>query len=152
MGSKFADRAFISLNGIEVLDVQSARLSFNKSRQRVSTMTRNGQDAGFVEGNQAPEAQFSVAIRKLKGLPPLQSIDFGTNSVALVFEVGGNFFLVTDGWIEGPEIDASRVGGEATASYTFHGLALIDQHGSNVTDDIVLAIQDAGGVPGSLGL
>lgn len=149
---RYADRAFLSINGQELVDVKSASFRGGHNRNRVSTMTRDGRDKGYTEGNEMAMIDFTVAVRQLEGLPKLHQIDFEGNDVAMVFECGAERILCNGGWIDEREINASGVGAEADARYTFHALSTVDENGSSVTDVIVLAVEAGGGIASALGL
>lgn len=151
MAIKYADRAFLSINGQEIIDVRSATLRRSQNRQVVQTMTRDGYNKGFTEGNEETTVDFTVGVRAREGLPKLNQLDFEANEVAIVFECGAERVLCIGGWIDEHEISASGVGSEADARWTFHALKTVDENGSSVTDAVVLGAQAAGGVAQAIG-
>ncbi len=128
----FADRGFISVNGVEVLDVESIEVKISDGTKYVPTMTRNRRYKGTVKGNRDINISLSTAVQNALGSAKLENIDYQNNNVALTFEHGADRYTI-------PGVDfvemtqgASGVGAEGKKSFTLLGGDIIDQVGNSV--------------------
>lgn len=131
MGTIFADRGFISINGTEVLDVENIQLRQNDGTKAVPTMTRNRRTKGFVKGNREITLSFSVAVQNKLGTPKIESIDFENQDAALTFEHGGDRLTVVGLDHADVSQDASGVGSEGKKAFNMVGTDVIDQVGNS---------------------
>lgn len=138
MAQKYADRAFISINGTRLADVKSSSLRQNFNAREVPTMTTDGFNRGFVQGNRTIDIQVQIAVLNRLARPKLESIDYENNDVQLTYEVGADQFVATGLFPKEVGDDASGVGQEANASFSFGALRLIDGAGNSVLFDIDL--------------
>lgn len=139
MAQKYADRAFLSLNGVRLFDIKSASLRQNPNARAVPTMTPDGFNRGFVQGNRDIVINFSIAVMNKLARPKLESIDYENNDVQMTFECGVDQFVAT-GLFPGETADDSPgVGQEVTTSFTLNALRLTDAAGNSSLFDIDLA-------------
>lgn len=131
MGTLYADRGFISINGVEILDVENITLKQTDGTKAVPTMTRNRRAKGFVKGNRDITLSFSVAVQNSLASPKIEDIDFDTNSVQLTFEHGADRLTVKDLNHADVEQAASGVGAEGKKSYNMVGTDVVDQVGNS---------------------
>jgi hypothetical protein len=136
MSVLFADRAFVSINGVEVLDIESASLKQSDGTKTVPTMTRNRRNKGFVKGNREIDISLSTAVQNKLGSAKLESIDFENNDVALTFECGGDRYTAVGLDLVDADQSASGVGSQAKKSFNLKALDLIDQVGNSSLFDI----------------
>jgi hypothetical protein len=131
MATLFADRAFVSVNGVEVLDVQSATLRQSDGARTVPTMSRDRRHKGHVKGNREITINLAVAVRNQLGSPKFESIDFENNDVALTFEVGGDRYTATGLFLVDTDTAATGVGTEVKKTFNLGALDVIDQVGNS---------------------
>ncbi len=132
MATKFADRAFISINGAGILDVQSAQLRQNKNARPVPAMTRDGFNPGFVQGNNEIDVTVQLAVRNDSPRPKLEAIDFEANDVQLTFVVGSEQYVVTGLFLKDVDDNAGGVGDEVKTTFNFGALKVTDLVGNGV--------------------
>lgn len=127
----FADRGFISVNGVEVLDVESIEVKVADGTKYVPTMTRNRRYKGTVKGNRDINISLSVAVQNALGSPKLENIDYHANDVALTFEHGADRYTITGIDFVDTAQSASGVGSEGKKSFNLLGGDIIDQVGNS---------------------
>lgn len=138
MSVKYADRAFISVNGTRLVDVQSASLRQNKNARVVPTMTPDSFNRGFTQGNRDIDITLSLAQRNLQARPKLENIDYEVNDVQLTFISGAERFICTGLFNKDTTDDASGVGNEVRATMNFGAIKITDAVGNPVDFDIGL--------------
>lgn len=140
MGVLYADRGFVSINGVEALDVENITLKVADGTKMVETMTRNRRYKGTVKGNRKLDVSFALAVQNTLGTPKLESIDYNSQSVALTFEHGADRYSVTGLDFVDMEQAASGVGSEGKKSFNFVGTDIIDQVGNSALFSTSLAL------------
>ena len=132
---EYADRAFVTINGIAAADVQTANVARTQNLTRVETMTRNKRSAGFKKGNLGVTGSLELAIKKLQAQIDLAIIDPSVE-VNLVFEVGGDRYTVKDL----AESDMTLTGsvGDGTKSINFEAIDIVNENGFSVNSIISL--------------
>lgn len=131
MSVLYADRGFISVNGVEILDVESITVRFSDGTKHVPTMTRNRRFTGTVKSNREISANFTVAVQNALGTPKLESIDFQNNDVAMTFEHGADRYTLTGMDFVDAEQSASGIGAEGKKAFNAIFLDIIDQVGNS---------------------
>lgn len=131
MGVLYIDRGFVSINGVEVLDVENITLKMADGTKYVPSMTRNRRYTGTVKSNRDLNISFSVAVQATLGTPKLESIDYTTNSVALTFEHGADRYTATGLDFVDTEQSASGIGSEGKKTFNFLATDVIDQVGNS---------------------
>jgi hypothetical protein len=131
MGVLYADRGFVSINGVEVLDVESITVSQSDGTKYVPTMTRNRRYKGSVKGNREINVSFSCAVQNALGSPKLENVDYIGNDVALTFEHGADRYTVTKLDFVDVEQSAGGVGSEGKKNFKFLAMDIIDQVGNS---------------------
>jgi hypothetical protein len=131
MATKYADRAFISVNGVRMLDVQSASLKQNLNAKAVPSMTPDGFNRGFVQGNKDIDITVAIAVANKLSRPKLESIDFEGSDVQLTFVVGSERFIATGLYLKDVEDNAGGVGDEVKATFNLGALRLTDAVGNS---------------------
>lgn len=138
MAQKYADRAYISVNGQRFSDVVSATLRQNPNAKVVPTMTRDKFNKGFVQGNTDIEIDVTIALQNKLSRPKVEAIDYENNDVQLTFECGAELFTAT-GLFPGPVDDsAGGVGSEVRSSFKFGALKVVDAVGNSALFNIDL--------------
>lgn len=138
MATKYADRAFISINGTPVADVQSSQLRQNRNAREVPSMTRDGFNAGFVEGNKVIDVTLQLAVRNNDPRPKFDSIDYEANDVQLTYVVGSEQFIATGLFLKDSDDNAGGVGDEVKTTFNFGALRLTDAVGNGALFDLDL--------------
>lgn len=145
MAVLYADRGFISVNGVEVLDVESITVRINDGTKHVPTMTSNRRPTGFVYSNREISSNFVVAVQNALGTPKLEAIDY-TQDVALTFQHGADKYTLTGMVLVDTEQSASGVGSEGKKTFNAIFLDLIDQIGNSSLFPTSLSTQNAQGI------
>lgn len=138
MATKYADRAFISVNGTQIADVQSASLRQNKNARVVPSMTPDGRNRGFVQGNLDIDINLVLAVQNQLSRPKLEAIDYEASDVQITFRCGSELFIATGVFHKDTEDNAGGVGDEVKATMNFGALNLQDAVGNSVLFDIQL--------------
>lgn len=131
MSTLYADRGFISVNGVPILDVESITVRLSDGTKHVPTMTRNRRFTGTVKSNREISSNFAVAVQNSLATPKLESIDYQTNNVALTFEHGADRYTLVNMDFVDMEQSASGVGAEGKKSFNAIFLDVIDQVGNS---------------------
>jgi hypothetical protein len=131
MATLYADRAFLTVNGVEFQDVESASLKMNDATKPVPSMTRNRRNKGFVKSNREWTGNIVVAVQNKLASPKLEDIDFENNSVALTYEVGADRYTTVDLDLVDMDLTASGVGSEVKKTFNLVATDVIDQVGNS---------------------
>lgn len=132
MATKYADRGFIAVNGVPVIDVQSISVKQNFNAKQVKSMTPDGFDRGYVEGNVDTDVNFVVAVENLLASPKLESIDFQANNVSLSAVFGADQYTVQGLFRKDVDQSAPGVGEEVKKTFNFGALKVVDAVGNSV--------------------
>ena len=138
MATRYADRAFISVNGKRLADVQSASLKQNHNRRAVPTMTQDGFNRGFVQGNRDIDITLALAVQNQLGRPKLEAIDYENNDVQLTFIVGADSYTCTGLFLKDNDDNSGGTGDEVKSSFNFSALRLTDNVGNSLLFDLAL--------------
>ena len=138
MSTKYADRAFISVNGARIADVQSSQLRQNHNRKNVPSMTNDGFDRGFVQGNRNIDVVLQIAVLNKLARPKLESIDYENSDVSITYLIGADQFICTGVFLKDNEDNASGVGSEVKTTFNFGALRVQDAVGNSVLFNISL--------------
>lgn len=131
MGLLYADRGFLSVNGVELLDVESITVKQTDGTKAVPTMTRNRRSKGFVKGNREITINFVIAVQNKLGSPKIEDIDFENQDVALTFEHGVDRYTARNLDHADVEQSASGVGAEGKKTFNMVATDIIDQVGNS---------------------
>lgn len=142
MGVLYADRGFISINGVEVLDVESITVKQADGTKYVPTMTRNRRYKGTVKGNRDINISFSVAVQNKLGTPKIENLDFQNQDIALTFEHGADRYTCVGLDFVDAEQSASGVGSEGKKNFNMLAMDCIDQVGNSAV--FPTSLSDAG--------
>ena len=138
MATKYADRAFVSINGARVTDLQSATLRQNHNARAVPSMTRDGFNAGYVQGNRDIDLTITIAVQNQLSRPKFEAIDYESNDVQVTFIAGTEQFIATGLFLKDNEDAAGGVGDEVKTTFNFSALRLTDAVGNSALFDIGL--------------
>ena len=139
MATKYADRAFISINGARIADIQSASLKQNKNARVVPSMTPDGFNRGFVQGNTDIDITMSLALQNQLSRPKLEAIDYENNDVQLTFVVGAEQFIATGLFLKDVDDNAGGIGDEVKTTFNLGALKLTDAVGNSALFNIELS-------------
>ena len=134
----YADRAFVSINGARLLDVQSAELRQNHNAKAVKSMTPDGFDRGHVRGNPDIDINLVVAIENALASPKLENIDYANNDVQLTFVCGADQYVATGLFPKETGLSAPGVGEEVKKNFSLGALKVTDAVGNSVLFDLTL--------------
>lgn len=135
---KYADRAFLSVNGLRLADIESASLKQNFNSKAVGTMTPDRWNRGYVEGNTDIDISLTMAIQNKLSRPKVEGIDFENADVQITWLCGADQFVAMGVFRKDAEDSAPGVGEEAKATLNFGALKLVDAVGNSVLFDISL--------------
>lgn len=138
MAIRYADRAFVSVNGATVSDVQSAVLKQNHNRRATKSMTPDGYNRGFVQGNKDIDVTIVIAVENELARPKFEEIDYEANDVALTFIVGSDQYIATSLFLKDNDDNAGGVGDEVKTTFNFGALRLQDAVGNSSLFNLVL--------------
>lgn len=131
MATKYADRAFISINGARLADIQSASLKQNRNARVVPSMTPDGFNRGFVQGNTDIDITLTLAVQNALARPKLEAINYEANDVQLTFIVGAEQFVATGLFLKDLDDNAGGIGDEVKTTFNFGALKLTDGVGNS---------------------
>lgn len=131
MGVLYIDRGFISINGVEVLDVQDITLRRSDNTKYAPTMTRNRRYKGTVKGNRDINIHVGSAVQASLATAKLEDIDYQSQDVALTFEHGGDRYTLSGLDHVDTEQTASGVGTEGKKGWNFLATDDLDQIGNS---------------------
>jgi hypothetical protein len=138
MAMLYADRAFISVNGQQFVDVKSARLKQNFNSKPVPTMTPKRFNTGYVQGNTDIDVNFEINVENSLASPKLEDIDFSTNDVSLNFICGQDQYIAGSLFMKTAEQAAPGVGEPVTKTWDLGALTLTDAAGNSSLFNLVL--------------
>lgn len=138
MATLYADRAFISVNGARIADVQSASLKQNLNAKPVPSMTQDRFNKGFTKGNTDIDIELGIAVQNTLSRPKLESIPYETADVQLTFVVGADQYVATGLFIKDVTDDASGIGEEVKTKFNFGALKVTDAVGNSVLFNLSL--------------
>lgn len=131
MGVLYIDRMFVSINGVEVLDIESASLKVSDGTKFVPTMTRNRRNKGTVKGNRDISGNLAVAVQSTLGTPKIENIDFNSQDVAITMEHGADRYTLVGVDFVDLEQSAQAVGSEGKKTFNMLATDIIDQVGNS---------------------
>lgn len=130
MAAVYADRAFISMNGAKISDIQSASLRQNHNARPVPSMTNDKFNRGFVQGNTDIDISLTIAVQKTLARPKIDQIDFEANDIQITFEVGADIFVALGVFKKTTGDDAGGVGNEVKTAFELGAIKLVDAIGN----------------------
>lgn len=138
MATLYADRAFISVNGARIADVQNASLKQNFNAKPVPSMTQERFNKGFTKGNVDIDIELGIAVQNTLSRPKLESIPFDTSDVQLTFVVGADQYVATGLFMKDTTDDAAGIGEEVKTKFTMGALKVTDAVGNSVLFNLSL--------------
>lgn len=117
MGTLYADRGFVSVNGVPMVDVESITMNISDGTKFVPTMTRDRRYKGTVKGNRDIKLSVAVAVQNALGSPKLEQLDYQNNDVAITFEHGVDRYTLIGVDLVDSDQSASGVGSEGKKSF-----------------------------------
>lgn len=131
MATKYADRAVFSVNGAILIDLQTAELKQNRNAKAVPSMTPDGFNRGFVQGNTDIDIGATVAVRNKLARAKLEAIDYENSDVQVTFIAGAEQFIATGVFLKDVTDTAPGVGEEVKCVFNFGALRLTDAVGNS---------------------
>jgi len=138
MSVKYADRAFLSVNGAPLFDLQSSQLKQNHNAKAVPSMTRDGFNRGFTRGNTDIDISAVVALDNNQPRPKFEAIDYEANDVQITYVVGSEQFIATGVFLKDNDDNAGGIGDEVKSTFNFGALKLTDAVGNGVLFNLSL--------------
>lgn len=138
MTVKYADRAFVTVNGAPVIDLQSSQLKQNHNAKAVPSMTSDGFNRGFTRGNTDIDITVQIAVDNNSPRPKFENIDFEGNDVQITYIVGAEQFIATGVFLKDNDDNAGGIGDEVKSTFNFGALKLTDAVGNSSLFNISL--------------
>lgn len=138
MATKYADRAFLSVNGAKIADLQSANMNRNFNAKAVNSMTPDGYNRGFVQGNLDCDIDFEIAVQNALATPKLESINYDKSDVAITWICGADQYIASGLFKKTVKDSSSGIGTESKKSWTFGALKVTDAVGNSVLFNLSL--------------
>lgn len=130
MSTVYADRAFLSVNGTPIIDVQSASLKVNFNSKAVPTMTPDTFNRGFVQGNEDIDIDLEVAVQNGLASPKIESLPFKTADIRLTFVSGADQYVASGLFPKNVDQNASGIGSEVKKRFSLGAIKLVDSVGN----------------------
>ena len=130
MSTVYADRAFLSVNGAPLIDLQSAKLTRNFNAKPVPSMTADQWNTGFVQGNTDIDIEAEVAVQNTLPSPKLETLPFKTSDIALTFVCGADQYVAHGLFMKTTDQNASGIGSEVKKTFSLGALKLVDSVGN----------------------
>lgn len=144
MSTVYADRIFVSMNGLEVLDVESVSAKMSDGTKYVPTMTRNRRHKGTVGGNRDINLNITVAVQNKLGTPKIEDLDYENNDVAITYEVGADRYTFSGVSFVDVDLNGSGVGSEVKKAFNMLALDCVDQVGNSTLFPTSISTKNAG--------
>jgi hypothetical protein len=138
MTTLYADRAFLTVNGARIADLQSATMRRTENSRPVPTMTRDRFNRGFVQGNIDIDITAQIAVQQGLASPKIEFIDYAAADVAIAYEVGSDVYQATGVFLKDSDVNSGGIGDEVKKTWNFGALKLIDAVGNSALFDITL--------------
>lgn len=132
MARKYADRAFVNVNGAPYTPIQKGTVRRNFNARPVRGMTKDGNNPGYVQGNIDITLNMVKAIENQRAREKIEAIDFENNDVSVTFICGADQYILRGLFPMDMEDDAPGVGEEAKNTANFGALQLTDAVGNPV--------------------
>lgn len=132
---RFADRGFVTVNGVEVLHLKSANISTNENLTRADHMTRNRRSSGYKYGNKHIQIALEKDIEWNRAQIDLSIADPEAD-VNMVFVCGGERYTVKG--VAQSDMSLNSSVGDSSKSSNYEALDIVNENGDSVNTDIVL--------------
>lgn len=132
MATLYADRGFISVNGVPVLDVQSISVKTNENARAVPSMTPDRANRGFVRGNRDIDVSLQTAVRNEEASAKLENIPYDQADVQLSAQFGADFYVLTGLFLKDTDESAGGIGDEVKKSFNLGALQITDAVGNSL--------------------
>lgn len=137
MTDKFADRAFVTINGYEWQFLKTAKASIDDAVTLVDTMSRDYRSAGTKNGNKKYDLTLECEIPALQAQLDANIADPGSN-VNAVFECGGERYTFHN--VFRKSVNMSGSVGDASKSLDFGALDCTNENGASVDTLLNIAL------------
>jgi len=138
MATKYADRAFVKVNGVILFDLQSAELRQTTNSRAVPSMTNDGWNKGFVRGNTDIDITCAVAVQNTLASPKMEALNFEENDISINFECGADIYSATGVFLKTMAQNAGGIGDEVKKTFEFGALKLTDAAGNSSLFNLLL--------------
>lgn len=128
MALQYASRGYISINNQKMVDVKRISYKITRGSKAVATMTPDGFNTGFTQGQYDIDLSFEVAVQdQLSRFKP-ELIDWASTNAQMTIQFGNNSdqFTFTNLFFVDVDESAPGPGEEITASFSFKALKIID--------------------------
>lgn len=135
MTTFFADRGFVTINGVELANLKSVRWTIDEAISVVSTMSRNRIDAGFKKGNKKISGTMELEVPDTKAQIDL-AFAYG-QEVNVICTLGNGERHQLIGLVQNSQ-DLNGSVGETSKTINFMALNAVNENGPAVNSDIGL--------------
>ena len=137
---QYADRAFLSVNGAKIADLQTADLNLDFRAKPVDSMTPDQWNRGYVKGNVNIDINMEIAIQNALSTPKLEFIDFTNNDVQITWVCGADQYVATGVFVKTAKSAVSGIGTEGKKNWAFAALKVLDAIGNSVLFPLSLSL------------
>lgn len=130
----YADRAFVTINGVQKLNLKSVKWTVDEAVTRVETMTADRTTAGFKKGNRKCTGSMELEVPDNKAEIDL-AFQYG-NEVAIICQLGTNGERWTLSGIVQTTQDMNGSVGEAMKSINFEARVAVNEGGPAVNSQV----------------
>lgn len=134
----YADRAFVSFQGIELINIQRSSLRQDFGGKAVESMTPDRFNRGFLLGNRKITIGLTLAVEQTLARPKIDGIDFTAQDYAITYVVGANLWVATGLFPIDATDDSGGVGAESTFAINLGATRFTDAVGNPITFGVVL--------------
>jgi len=141
MAMLYANRGYISINNQRLVDVSRIELKVNRNARAVNSMTPDGYNTGFTQGQYELDMTFEISVENELSSPKLEMIDWASVSGQLTAAFGDNsdVWTLTGLFIKDATTSAPAPGEPVTKTYNFGALKILDQVGNSSLFGAVLS-------------
>jgi hypothetical protein len=130
----YADRGFITINGVQKVNLKSVSWTVDESLTRVETMTANRTSAGYKKGNRKISGKMELEVQDDKAEIDLAFL-YGQD-VNIICQLGNDGERWSLGGIAQASQEFSGSVGDASKSLSFEALTAVNEGGPGVNSDI----------------
>ena len=131
----YADRGSLIINGIEVANVKSLKVTIEESISRVDVMSKNHRTSGYKKGNRKVSGSFELAIPDNQAQIDLSPLYQG-NDLSVSIKFGQKSESYTLIGVVQTNSDLSASVGETSKTINYEAIDAVNEGGASVNSII----------------